>query len=181
MKKLYMLLIMLTALSCMPSTVFCQSWQPDDTVAEETLTISASSATVLQWFDKIEKECNIILSYNPSTIDLDKKVSISISGKTTVGRLLKAVLTEYDVRMTAIPPRKIALQVTKKVNICISGTVYEEESNERLYGAIIRLDRGDGHPLMVQTDVGGSFRLYAPRGSYKLTVSYVGYAPSPGR
>lgn len=172
-----MLLIMLTALSCMPSTVFCQSWQPDDTVAEETLTISASSATVLQWFDKIEKECNIILSYNPSTIDLDKKVSISISGKTTVGRLLKAVLTEYDVRMTAIPPRKIALQVTKKVNICISGTVYEEESNERLYGAIIRLDRGDGHPLMVQTDVGGSFRLYAPRGSYKLTVSYVGYAP----
>lgn len=39
------------------------------TIAEERIRVTASSATVLQWFDKIEKETQITLAYNPSHID----------------------------------------------------------------------------------------------------------------
>nr|WP_325289549.1 hypothetical protein [uncultured Bacteroides sp.] len=37
-------------------------------LAEERISVSASSATVLQWFNKIEREARITLSYNPSHI-----------------------------------------------------------------------------------------------------------------
>ena len=38
-------------------------------IAEARIQVTASSATVLQWFDKIEKETQITLAYNPSHID----------------------------------------------------------------------------------------------------------------
>ena len=83
-------------------------------MAEETLSISASSATILRWFEIIEKECGIVLSYNPAMIDLDRKVNPVINGTTTVGRLLRAVLKDYDVNISSMPPRKLIIQATKK-------------------------------------------------------------------
>ena len=43
-----------------------------NTVAEEWIQVSSSSATVLQWFEWIEKSTGIVLSYNPAQIPVDK-------------------------------------------------------------------------------------------------------------
>ena len=37
-----------------------------NTVAEEWIQVNSSSATVLQWFEWIEKSAGIVLSYNPA-------------------------------------------------------------------------------------------------------------------
>ena len=41
-----------------------------NTVAEEWIQVSSSSATVLQWFEWIEKSTGIVLSYNPAQMEL---------------------------------------------------------------------------------------------------------------
>lgn len=55
--------------------------------------------------------------------------------------------------------------------------MYEDGSNERLYGAIVRIDRNNNDRQIAQTDAGGLFRIYAPQGNYKIIVSYIGYKP----
>lgn len=55
--------------------------------------------------------------------------------------------------------------------------MYEDGSNERLYGAIVRIDRNNNDRQIAQTDAGGLFRIYAPKGNYKIIVSYIGYKP----
>ena len=177
MKRLYLLLLIIIAQVSTSSEVYSQTRQSEHMVAEETLNISASSATILRWFEIIEKECGIVLSYNPAMIDLDKKVNPGINGTTTVGTLLRAVLKDYDVNISSMPPRKLIIQATKKKTVCISGTVYEDGSNERLYGAIVRIDRNNNDRQIAQTDAGGLFRIYAPQGNYKIIVSYIGYKP----
>lgn len=114
MKRLYLLLLIIIAQVSTSYEVYSQTRQSEHMVAEETLSISASSATILRWFEIIEKECGIVLSYNPAMIDLDRKVNPGINGTTTVGRLLRAVLKDYDINISSMPPRKLIIQATKK-------------------------------------------------------------------
>lgn len=114
MKRLYLLLLIIIAQVSTSYEVYSQTRQSEHMMAEETLSISASSATILRWFEIIEKECGIVLSYNPVMIDLDRKVNPGINGTTTVGRLLRAVLKDYDVNISSMPPRKLIIQATKK-------------------------------------------------------------------
>ena len=111
MKRLYLLLLIIIAQVSTSYEVYSQTRQSEHMVAEETLSISA---TILRWFEIIEKECGIVLSYNPAMIDLDRKVNPGINGTTTVGRLLRAVLKDYDVNISSMPPRKLIIQATKK-------------------------------------------------------------------
>ena len=57
----------------------------------------------------------------------------------------------------------------------------EEESGERLYGAVVSIDNGGGRRMAAITDANGVYRLYVPPGAYVLNVSYMGYAPSSRR
>lgn len=72
-------------------------------LAEERISVSASSATVLQWFNKIEREARITLSYNPSHIDLGKVCRITTSGTISIGQLLDKLLEGYTFKTTVIP------------------------------------------------------------------------------
>ena len=70
---------------CGIAGLWAQNAGPVRTVAEETLHVDASSATVLQWFRKIEREKHIVLSYNASLIDLSRVRKVNASGEMTVG------------------------------------------------------------------------------------------------
>ncbi len=148
-----------------------------NTIAEERIRIEASSATVLEWFEKIEKEKQIILSYNPSLIDLDKICSIEFSGEISIGELLQKILKEYKYKTTQIPPRKLAIQIQKTAYFYISGSVSEENSGERLYGALVTLTLQDKLQAYAITDENGIFKISVPEGSYHLNISYMGYTP----
>ena len=53
----------------------------------------------------------------------------------------------------------------------ISGTVFDDKTEETLIGANIILDNGQG----TVTDLNGYYELLLSEGNYKVTVSYVGY------
>lgn len=146
-------------------------------LAEERISVSASSATVLQWFNKIEREARITLSYNPSHIDLGKVCRITTSGTISIGQLLDKLLEGYTFKTTVIPPRKLAIQVKRIENFRVSGTVSEMESGERLYGAVVILDDGTDTRRYAVTDANGMFQLYVPEGKYRMLTSYIGYLP----
>lgn len=123
-------------------------------LTEETLRVNASSASVRQWLSKIEGDLGMVISYNPAQVDVNKVVRIDRQGVYTVGTLLGKVLDGYKVRMAFVPPRKLLLQIEKVENYCVSGTVLEEESGERLYGAVVSLAAGGGRrasPLPMPT------------------------------
>lgn len=147
-------------------------------LTEETLRVNASSASVLQWLSKIEADLGIVISYNPAQVDVNKVVGISRPGVYTVGCLLTKVLDGYKVRTAFVPPRKLLLQIEKIENVCVSGTVLEEESGERLYGAVVSLESGDGKRAAAITDANGVYRLYVRPGTYVLSISYMGYVPA---
>lgn len=54
----------------------------------------------------------------------------------------------------------------------IKGTIKDSDSKETLVGATVMLD---GTTYGVSTSMDGTFRIEAPAGNYKLTISYVGY------
>lgn len=146
-------------------------------IAEERIQVTASSATVLQWFGYIERQLDLTLSYNPSLIDLHKTCRITTSGQMTVSQLLALVLDGYQFRTTVIPPRKLAIQIHRPQTYCLSGSVAEEGSGERLYGAVVVLDDGKEGKWHALTDADGRFRLYLPEGYYRMNISYMGYQP----
>lgn len=146
-------------------------------IAEERIQVTASSATVLQWFGYIERQLDLTLSYNPSLIDLHKTCRITTSGQMTVSQLLALVLDGYQFRTTVIPPRKLAIQIHRPQTYCLSGSVAEEGSGERLYGAVVVLDDGKEGKWHALTDADGRFRLYLPEGYYRMSISYMGYQP----
>ena len=174
--KLYLILAVTVAL-CGMTGVYGQESGPAHTVAEETLQVDASSATVLQWFHRIEREKRIVLSYNASLIDLNRVIRVEKARRMTVAELLEVVLDGYVFKTAFIPPRKLVIQVREKENFYVSGTVFEDGSKERLYGAVVSLEDGKGKQWNCISDGNGVFKLYAPEGTYRFTVSYMGYSP----
>lgn len=87
------------------------------------------------------------------------------------------MLEGYRFRTTFIPPRKLAIQIHRPQTYCLSGSVAEEGSGERLYGAVVVLDDGKEGKWHALTDADGRFRLYLPEGYYRMNISYMGYQP----
>lgn len=146
-------------------------------LAEERIQVTASSATVLQWFDKIEKEGHLTLSYNASLIDLHQICQIQVSQSMTISQLLKKILKGYQFETQVLPSRKLVIQIKRALSFSLHGIVDEEDSKERLYGAIIILDNGKGKKWHTLSDANGHFALCAPEGNYQLSINYLGYQP----
>lgn len=104
-KTLVIILSIIPYLQCLD----IQGQEKDDIVAEESIQVKASSATILQWFRWIESTRNIILSYNPAQIDLDRTCRISEDKEMTVETLLKKVLHDYETKIVHIAPNKYAI------------------------------------------------------------------------
>lgn len=148
-----------------------------NTVAEEWIQVSSSSATVLQWFEWIEKSTGIVLSYNPAQMELGDVCRIEHGGKMTVETLVRRILSGYQMKIAVVPPRKLVIHARKIESYDVSGTVSEEDSEERLYGTVVTLEDKDGKQWNTISNGKGIFRLHVPEGTYTLKTSYMGYAP----
>src|SRR3712207_3105230 len=162
------------------------------TVAEEVLRVKPSSATVQVWFNRIEKEKQIVLSYNPALIRMDNVVAIRRGGTMTIARLLSQLLQGYSYKLVNMPGRKLLIQVKSSATGAdgdaataqeqqplagLTGIVSEAGSNEKLLGATIILTDEGGQRHYAVTGPDGSFYLTTPPGLCRLNVHYMGYAP----
>lgn len=144
-------------------------------MAEEAIRVDASSASLLQWLDQIEKQTGIILSYNTSIIDLNKKHRFQTGGTITIKKLLEVLLKEYDYRLIPLPQRKLLIQVDRVLYFELTGTVKEVESHEKLLGATVLITDKEGDKRYVLTDKNGVFNTQVRQGPCKIEVSYMGY------
>lgn len=143
MKSKWLLLLLWMCMVARPEA-WGQEVKSANTVAEEWIQVNSSSATVLQWFEWIEKSTGIVLSYNPAQMELGEVHRIEPGGRMTVEELLHRILSGYQVKIAFVPPRKLVVHARKIESYDVSGTVSEVDSEERLYGAVVTLEDKDG-------------------------------------
>lgn len=117
------------------------------------------------------------MSYNPAQMELGDVCRIEHGGKMTVETLVRRILSGYQMKIAVVPPRKLVIHARKIESYDVSGTVSEEDSEERLYGAVVTLEDKDGKQWNTISNGKGIFRLHVPEGTYTLKTSYMGYAP----
>lgn len=145
-------------------------------LTDEVVSITTSSVSVSKWFELIEKK-GIILSYNPSVIDLDKIRWVD-TGEIKIGKLLKTILSDYRLKIIFAEPRKLILQAEKKKRYVISGKIEEEDSSENLYGATITFRDEKNSKTFAVSGNNGMYSINLPEGDYEVEVGYVGYKKS---
>ena len=110
-------------------------------------------------------------------MELGDVCRIEHGGKMTVETLVRRILSGYQMKIAVVPPRKLVIHARKIESYDVSGTVSEEDSEERLYGAVVTLEDKDGKQWNTISNGKGIFRLHVPEGTYTLKTSYMGYAP----
>lgn len=141
----------------------------------EVLHVKAASVSVLQWFQYIENVKNVVLSYNPSNINLEQKCTIGQSSDMSIGTLISILLKDYNYDLTVMSGRKIVIRVDKKEEYSISGTVSDESTSERLYGAIITVTDMYGRKERCISDENGIYRINMLEGKYTIEAEYIGF------
>lgn len=142
-------------------------------LTEEVVTTTISSATVYKWFELIEKK-GIILSYNPSIIDLNQIREIDADHIET-GKLIKMVLADYKIKLISSEPRKLIIQAERRKKYNISGILKEEGSAEKLYGAAVTFCDANNRNTVIVSNNNGMYSVKLPEGDYQMEVSYIGY------
>lgn len=143
---------------------------------EETVNTPFSSASIIQWFELIEKQ-GITLSYNAGIIDLQKKCSLPSSTKQMkAGALLNALLcADYKVTLVNAEPVKIILSLRPRQKYTLTGTIKESNSIEQLYGATLTFTQQGRIVGGCITNEAGFYSITLPEGNYDMEANYIGY------
>ncbi len=141
--------------------------------AEADVVVTDSSASLRQWFSLIE-QAGVLLSYNPSQLNMDRVLRIE-SERIKVYDLLQELLSDYQFSIIASDGNKLIIRIKGRRPVAVSGQVEEAESRERLYGATVRFSTEKGVEFVTSADGNGFFDLLLPPDRYLLTISYVGY------
>lgn len=153
----------------------------------KTISISVNNEPVEQVIEKIEKNSDYVFLYNDKSIDLNRRVSIRISGGTInavldkmfEGTEIKYTISNHQIilsRATVAHVGKATGAVSRMAaqddKISVSGTIVDEKG-EPVIGANIA-QKGTTNGTI--SDFDGNFTIKVPKGS-ELLVSYVGYVP----
>lgn len=106
---------------------------------------------------------------------MEKNCTVRQSATMSVAQLLEIILKDYRYSITEMPGRKIAIRIDAKREFSVSGTIADESTSEKLYGAIIMASDTDGKKLYSTSDENGNYRLNLTEGEYTIEISYMGY------
>lgn len=145
---------------------------------EENIVVKVSSASLHQCFKLIESY-GIILSYNPSLLDMNQEIRIK-EGKKSVDNFLREILSKYEYKIIPSETSKLIIQINGRKPLMVSGVIKEDKSGEKLYAAAIRFKDMYGKEFVTVSDDNGFFNLSLPYGIYKIDINYMGYEPFHG-
>ncbi len=144
-------------------------------MAEEVIKVDASSATVREWFNIIEKQSDIVLSYNPSLINMNARCKFERAREISVRNLIDAILEGYDYKLVTLPERKLLIQIERELFFDLTGVVKDADSKEKLMGATITVIDNKGKKTYSVSDRNGVFNVHVRKGKCSIGVSYVGF------
>ena len=159
------ILITLVSLWILTPDSYCQA---NRDLLEKQIRLKNTQGTVQEYLYELTEYHQIVFSYDPQVIPLDRHLQ-GITREQTLGNLLSELFTGLGIRYTVYD----GLVILSRLNrYTISGFVEDEESGERLIGAnIIVTNSGYG----TISNNYGFFSLTLYEGELLLTISYVGY------
>lgn len=185
-KPVRILLILSLLITCIvsPIPIFSQDITAEKTtgnssakhkLTDEVLFVRASSASVLQWLGMIEKQKDISISFNQSNIDMEKICTLKQSATMSIAKLLDIILKDYRYNIAEMPGRKLVIRIDAKSEFTVSGTITDDSTSEKLYGAIVMVADIDGKKFYTTSNENGSYSLRLTEGDYTIEISYMGY------
>lgn len=151
--------------------------QPKTSCLDRLLTVEPATASLLQWFQWIEREGSLQLSYNSSLLDLNASCPVSEGGTYRVADFLVILLKDFRVGFQESSPGKLLLQIERRGEYTLEGRVTEQESEEKLSDAYVFLTERNTRRVYMALAENGTFRLPVLEGDYVLRVHYMGYVP----
>ncbi len=151
------------------------------TVLDEVISIKAQNERVKTILAQIERSIETKFAYNPQSIPINKKVSLSLENEKladVLDRLLSPIQIDFEVSGDFIILSRKAEDMLAGENresvaiISISGTV-SDESGQPLPGVNVLIK---GTTIGTTTDAGGRYALEVPDVSAILVFSFIGYA-----
>lgn len=133
----------------------------------------------------IGEKSEILFSYNPRSLPLDRKITF-VARKTSVSRILDKVLTENGIDYTISEKQVILkphhsqapvpgmIEKPQQRKFTLSGYIRDKETGEAIIGANI-YDKATFQGTT--SNAYGFFSLSLPAGSYNITCSFMGYTP----
>lgn len=150
------------------------------TVLDEVISIRAENQKVKSILAQIERSIETKFAYNPQSIPLHEKVSLTLDNEKlsdVLERLLSPFQVEYEVSGDYIILSKHAGEVDRSGELMgtfalsVSGTV-TEESGEPLPGVNVLIK---GTTIGTTTDASGGYTLEVPDENSILVFSFIGY------
>lgn len=149
----------------------------------KTITIQNENISLKDVFMQIEQQTEYTIAYELSTIDLNRKIALTLKNadiNTALNQALKGLACTYKVKgyhiIISLLPKETETKPSaeKKLTQTIRGVVIDSKTNVPIVFASVSLS-GDA-PIGTVSDSLGRFNLSkVPIGRYDLRVSFVGY------
>lgn len=172
-----MIIKILSALSLFCFWLMPLTAQPNVSYNKEAVEVSPMDASLLDWFQWIEENYHIQLSYNASELNLQKRCTVETRRKLTIEQLLTVLLKDFKINIRETTSQKLLLQVEPRLEYILEGNVTEELTSEKLAGACLLLTEINTEKTYTAIAENGTFRLTLQEGNYRLRINYLGYKP----
>ena len=142
----------------------------------QTVSLSRQNARMAEVFEEIEKQTQMTIGYNESTIDANSRISVNITNK-PINQAMADVLKDTDAtfriqgKQILIVTKTPSTPNTQQGKKQITGTVVDEQG-EPVIGANV-VEKGTSNGVI--TDIDGKFSMAVTENS-TLEISYLGYA-----
>ncbi|MBK7633161.1 MAG: carboxypeptidase-like regulatory domain-containing protein [Saprospiraceae bacterium] len=119
---------------------------------------------------------HIIFSYNANLLE-DNGMVVLKNERLSLKELLNEMFSDDQLLIITFIPNKIILQSKgpKLKVISVSGKVYDRDSGESIYGAVIYENHSN---VSVLSNEKGYFTITLPKGKANIEVRYLGYKSS---
>lgn len=149
--------------------------QPEFSCVYDSIPVKSGQASLHQWFEWLEKESKVQLSYNSSILPLNQIYTIEYTESQTILDFLTTLLRDFKINIMEPSSRKLVLQVIPRNEYILEGNVNEEESRERLAEAYIQIREIHTGKTYTAIAENGTFRTKILEGCYKIQIHYLGY------
>lgn len=155
-------------------SVVCLNLSYASSYAQETkLSLNISNGNLYDVFKKIEAQSEFSFMYNNSTVNVDKKVSISIE-HASINEILDRVLDKNQVRYQVIDRHivLIPVEIKNQQDRTVTGKIISQEDKQGIPGVNVILK---GSSFGTVTDVEGNYSLNITDDNAILVFSSVGF------
>ncbi len=177
--KLSYKLLLTCSLFLAASTLFAQD-------LNRKITIQVHDQPLGEVIKQISEKGDILFSYNPSSLPIDKKITL-VARNTILSKIFEKVFTANGIEYT-VSEKQVILKPQKTENLpkpdlptkqarkyTLSGYVRDKSTGEGIIGANVY----DEASLQgTTTNAYGFYSLSLPQGEYRVITSFIGYSTS---